>query len=132
MGITRKRVFGFCLLLALSSLTLTPSLAQKGTNVERRISFARGRSSATVKGYIADRMTTHEYLLGASAGQTLTVRLSSARKDVSICVTYPSGQMPANSCGRSFSGTLPADGDYSIIVDSKREDTAYSIFVSIR
>jgi hypothetical protein len=132
MGITRKLVFSFCLLSVLSSVAVTPALAQKGTNVQRRVNFARGRSSATVKGHIADRLTTHEYLLGASAGQTLTVRLSSARKDVNICVVYPSGEPPTHACGRSFSDSLPVDGDYSIIVDSKRENASYSIFVSIR
>lgn len=116
-----------CALLMWSSL----GLAQKGTNVEKRISFARGRSSATVKGFIADRMTTHEYKVEAKAGQTLSVSIAS-KKDVDMCLSYPDGSSPDDSCGKSLSATLPADGDYSIIVDSKREDTSYSITVSIR
>jgi hypothetical protein len=39
MGITRKLVFSFCLLSVLLSVGLMPALAQKGTNVERRVSL---------------------------------------------------------------------------------------------
>jgi hypothetical protein len=106
---------------------------QKGTNVEKRVRFARGKSSATMKGFIADRMTTHEYKIGARAGQTLTVAFVSPRKDVDVCIVYPSGGEPENSCGRrSFSVRLPDDGDYSIIIDSKRENTSYTLTVSVR
>ncbi|MDQ3799603.1 MAG: hypothetical protein M3384_09145 [Acidobacteriota bacterium] len=109
------------------------AFAQKGTNVEKRVRFARGKSSATMKGTIADRMTTHEYKIGARAGQTLTVRFVSPRKDVDVCIVYPNGGEPENSCGRrSFSVRLPDDGDYSIIIDSKRENTAYTLTVSVK
>jgi hypothetical protein len=85
---------------------------QKGTNVEKRIGFARGKSSRTVKGFIADRLTTHEYKIGARAGQILTVNFVSPRKDVDVCIAYPNGGEPENSCGRrSFFVRLPDDGD---------------------
>src|SRR5215213_3964717 len=111
VGLAAFFVFGF--------FVSTDAFAQKGTNVEKRVRFARGKSSATMKGTIADRLTTHEYKIGARAGQTLTVTFKSPRKDVDVCIVYPNGGEPENSCGRrAFSVTLPDDGDYSIIIDS--------------
>ena len=122
----------FALLVALSLPQMNALAQGKGETVERRIKFLKGRSSATVKGFIADRMTTHVYKVGARSGQTLSVQLASARKEVSICVIYPNGSSPDHGCGRSFKGILPSDGDYSILVDPKRENTSYSMTVTIR
>jgi hypothetical protein len=130
------KVFGKYLLVGLFVFLAFGSMSvfgQKGTNVEKRISFARGKSSRTVKGFIADRLTTHEYIIGARAGQIMTVNFVSPRKDVDVCITYPNGGEPENSCGRrSFSVRLPDDGDYSIIIDSKRENAAYTLTVSVK
>jgi hypothetical protein len=131
--INKRGAVRFCTLLVLSSIAMSMALAQKGTNVERRITFPRGQSSTNIRGFIADRMTTHEYKIKAKAGQTLSAQFSSPRTDVDMCVSYPPGSDgPENPCGRTFTGTLPVDGDYSIIVDSKREKTSYSIAVSVR
>ena len=85
-----------------------------------------------MKGYIPDRLTTHLLKVRARAGQTLSVRLATARRDVDMCVVYPNGSTPDGGCGRGFTGVLPEDGDYSIIVDSKRDKTSYAVTVSIR
>jgi hypothetical protein len=125
IGLLAFFVFGF--------FAATDAFAQKGTNVEKRVRFARGKHSATMKGTIADRLTTHEYKVGARAGQTMTVMFVSARKDVDVCIAYPNGGEPEDSCGRrSFSVTLPDDGDYSIIIDSKRENTSYTLTVTVK
>jgi hypothetical protein len=130
------RSFGKYFLIGLAIILVFGAInvfAQKGTNVERRVRFARGKSSATMKGTIADRMTTHEYKIGARAGQILTVRFASPRRDVDVCIAYPNGGEPENSCGRrAFSVTLPADGDYSIIIDPRRENTSYTLTVTIK
>ena len=104
----------------------------KGESVERRVTFPRGRTSATVKGFIPDRLTTHLLKVGARAGQTLSVRLASTRSQASMCVVYPNGDTPDGGCGRAFTGVLPADGDYSILVDPKRDKISYTATVSIR
>ncbi|HEX8734446.1 MAG TPA: hypothetical protein VF721_03935 [Pyrinomonadaceae bacterium] len=119
--------------LALGFFGSVEAFAQKGTNVEKRVRFVRGKHSATVKGTISDRMTTHEYKIGARAGQTLTLKFTSPRKDVDVCIVYPNGGEPENSCARrAFSVTLPDDGDYSIIIDSKRENTSYTLTVTVK
>jgi hypothetical protein len=126
-------LIGWATVLALGFFGSLDAFGQKGTNVEKRVRFARGKHSATVKGFIADRMTTHEYKIGARAGQTLTLTFTSPRKDVDVCIVYPNGGEPENSCARrAFSVMLPDDGDYSIIIDSKRENTSYTLTVSVK
>ena len=116
-----------------AALHVAPALAQaKGESVERRVTFPRGRTSATVKGYIPDRLTTHLLKVRAKAGQTLSVRLTSTRSEASMCVVYPNGDTPDGGCGRAFTGVLPEDGDYSILVDPKRDRISYTATVSIR
>lgn len=121
-------LFGLCAVLAVSVSTF----AQKGANVERRIKFARGKYSTTIKSSIADRLTTHEYKIAAKKGQTLTVVFASQRNDVDVCLTFPNGGEPEDSCGkRKYVVTLPDNGDYSIIIDSKHENTSYTLTVSV-
>src|SRR6266550_8654999 len=60
----------------------TGVLAQKGTSIVTRISFARGRTTAIERGSVRRGMS-HDYLLKARAGQTMTVNLA-ARGGVSF------------------------------------------------
>lgn len=107
------------------------AFGQKGETVEKRVKFAAGKSSVTMKGYIADRMTTNLYMVRARAGQTLTVVFSSARKDADVCLLFPNGSQ--DLCGRrKYSVKLTGDGDYQILVDSKRENLAYTLTVSVK
>lgn len=129
-----RKIYGFLLFALFAVLIFSASVsAQKGTNVEKTIVFARGKSSATVRGFIADRLTTHEYKIDAREGQTMTVLFSSPRKDVDVCVTTPLPGTPSDVCGkRRYVKTLPIDGVYLITIDSKRENTSYTLTVSIK
>lgn len=106
------------------------AFGQKGDTTEKRIKFAEGKSSAILKGFIADRLTTNLYRVRARAGQTLTVVFNSARRDADVCVHFPTSE---DFCGRrKYSFRLTADGDYEILVDSSRENLAYTLTVSVR
>jgi len=109
----------------------TAVFGQKGDTVEKRVKFARGKSSVTMRGFIADRMTTNLYIVKARAGQTLTVIFNSARKDADVCILFPSGGQ--DLCGRrKYSVKLTVDGNYQILVDSYRENLAYTLTVSVK
>ena len=106
------------------------AFGQKGETLEKRLKFARGKSSVTVKGSITDRLTTNLYLVKARAGQTLTVTFNSPRKDVDVCVHFPDNR---DFCGqRKYSFKLETDGDYEILVDGHRENIRYSLTVSVK
>jgi hypothetical protein len=86
-----------------------------------RIKFARGRTSATVTGRVANGGRVC-YVAGARRGQTLTATLSSATGKVQI---FESGDT-------SYSAEVEQSGDQSICVDNLGKATSYTLTVSIR
>lgn len=125
--------FAMGLLVGFCAIDSFAQMGMKGTNVERKIKFAKGKSTATVKDSIADRNTTHTWLVTAKAEQTMTVVFTSKRKDVDFCVDFPNGGMEEDTCSkRKWTLKLPDDGDYTFVVDSKRENTPYTITVTIK
>lgn len=83
----------------------------KGTH---RVRFPRGAVSTSVHG-----MTDGEakFLLGARAGQTMTVHVYSRDGEAPLVVTGPGGERLASvDDGGTWSGPLPKTGDYTIAV----------------
>jgi hypothetical protein len=63
----------------------------------------------------------------------MTVVFTSTRKDVDFCIGFPNGGEPEDSCGkRKWTIELPDDGNYEFIIDSKRENTPYTLTVTIK
>jgi len=119
-------------LLVMQLLIAVAVAGQKGTSVVSRISFARGRTTAVLTGTVRRGMS-HDYLLKARAGQTMTVHLS-ARGDVSFVVRTPGGDTLADF-SKDWSGELPESGDYRINVlpDTNTERTiSYTLEVTVR
>jgi hypothetical protein len=86
-----------------------------------RIRFARGRTSATVRGNVA-RGGRVCYVAGARSGQTLTATLSSQSGKAQI---FESGDT-------SYSLDVEISGDQSVCVDNLGKATGYMLTVSIR
>ena len=109
-----------------------PSAAQcRGTDraVTRQVNFARGRTTAVIK----DRVrlcTSHEWVLRARGGQTMTVHLVAGRK-TSFTVQSPSGTVEGADGVKDWSGVLPENGDYVIIIGTDAT-AAYTLEVTIR
>ena len=105
----------------LLGILATPALAAEDA-VRERMSFAPGATSATatdkVMGY-----SSHEYLVGAAAGQIMTVKLETANKSTYFNVWAP-GKMPGKDealfagaiSGDVFSDKLAETGDYMVQV----------------
>ncbi len=128
----RKTILGIFTIVLFAAMA-TASFAQKGNDVERKIKFAKGKSSATVKDTIADRNTTHSWIVGVKAGQKMTVVFTSTRKDVDFCISYPNGGMDDDSCSKRKWIIEPTeDGNYSFTIDSKRENTPYTLTVTVK
>ncbi len=99
-------------------------------NRTRRIQFARGTSSAVVEDAVV-RGTRDTYLLGARARQRMTVSISSVEQNAVFDVVAPNGQVIKQEA-TSFTGALPATGDYRIVVGGTRGNATYKLQVSIR
>jgi hypothetical protein len=105
----------FCCLFAALMLVAAPTFAQSDI-VKRPVQFAKGKSGATIKGSVTGDETV-DYTLRAAAGQTMTVKLSSAS------AVYHNVLPPGSTGEALFVGsrdgsrsttTLPASGDYTI------------------
>jgi len=98
----------------------------------RRVQFKRGTSSATLSGRVNITMPDM-YIIGARAGQVMTVQLTAPNKSVRFILMTPKPTSLFDDKRRSWSGPLPENGDYTIIVEGDAERGAtYSMTVSIK
>ena len=97
----------------------------------RRVQFKRGASSTTVQGKVSIALPD-TYLLGARAGQVMTVQLTSQSKSVRFLVMSPTSRNLMADNSRSWTGTLPETGDYTILVDADENGGTYSMMISIK
>lgn len=105
-----------------------------------RISFARGKSSATISGSILED-SEKTYLVGARAGQTITIKITDGggNNDVIFHLVAPDGSFPMGMAGEmpefdtNWSGKLPKTGDYKIVLGTIEPAKAnFKMSVSIR
>ena len=107
--------------------------AQKGRSVVRRINFPRGRTATILKGTVR-RGLSHDYLLRARRGQTMTVHLTTDAAGMSLTILRPDGETWLDDI-KDWSGELPSTGTYRINVlpDTTTErPTQYALEVMIR
>ena len=123
----------FFLLFAVISNSVS---AQDGGKITHRVRFARGQSSATLKGKIKKNQEII-YTLGASKGQTLTARVtaSTPNHDVVFTIEGPGNRalMEEGDLNTEWTGQLPESGDYQIslgMIESEFSD--YTLEVSVR
>ncbi|HMF55974.1 MAG TPA: hypothetical protein VK619_06420 [Pyrinomonadaceae bacterium] len=132
MNTFRTRTARIILLLVVTTLMTASVPAQRGTSIVRRVRFARGRTSTVLRGTLR-RGVSHDYLLGASAGQTMSVHLASPG-GLSFSIIGPYGRALADFT-RDWSGELPANGDYRINVlpdTSTNQAFPYTLEITIR
>lgn len=96
----------------------------------QRIQFARGSNATTVQSAVV-RGTRDTYLLNARARQTMTVSISSVENNAVFDIIAPNGQNLKTET-TSFTGRLPATGDYKIVVGGTRGNATYRLQVSIK
>lgn len=109
------------------------AVAQHGTSIVTRIKFARGRTTTVEKGSV-HRGMSHDYLLKAGSGQSMTVHLA-ASGQVCFDLYSPGLRDQLANCSRDWEGSLPASGDYRINVlpDTTTErNISYTLKVTVR
>jgi hypothetical protein len=117
----------------------TSTLAADGIE-SRPLQFAKGASSATVKGSLRGDKTI-DYKLRAKAGQTMSVALKTSNSANYFNVLPPGSTGEAifigSTSGNDWTGPLPADGEYTVRVylmrsAARRNETAdYTLTVGI-
>ena len=127
------------LLLIVAIAGVSTALAQDEIRKDR-ISFERGESQTTVEGSITGYDSV-DYLVGARAGQDMSVTLESDHSNSYFNVIPPDEENVAvfvgSTSGSRYSGQLDLDGDWKIRVylmraAARREETAsYSLTVGV-
>jgi hypothetical protein len=135
---SRAACSGFAMGFALFAVVSWASAA--GTIESKPVHFAKGASSATLKGALKGDKTI-DYKLGAKAGQTMSVTLKSSNGANYFNVLPPGSSDVAvfvgSTGGNEWTGQLTADGDYTIRVylmrsAARRGETAsYTLTVGI-
>jgi len=100
------------------TMALALSLSARAQVRPARVQFAKGASSKTLSGTLKGDETI-DYLVGARAGQRMDVKLKSQNTSNYFNVLPPGSDTAlfvGASEGNTFSGPLPASGDYRIRV----------------
>jgi len=110
--------------LKITILAMILAMAASDSLAQTRIRFARGRSSATVKGTLAAG-ATKGFVLRASQGQNLTGTLSSANGKAD----FTQGSLHDTQ----YSKTVEENGDVYISVDNHgSRATTFTLTISIQ
>lgn len=113
-GKTKLRLVALLLLIVVSSSDV---LAQK------RISFRKGSSSATVRGRIGANGYL-EYTINGRAGQVMTIKITSGNGAVTVNA--------GSASGKDFSLEMSGGDHLLSIVNTARSATTYTLTVSIQ
>ena len=105
------------------------------------VRFPKGRTTVILKGRTtggpseSGGMDPITYRLRAKAGQTLTLHLTSAKKNAVFGVWAPGmDPLDGGQTSTDWSGNLPKTGNYEISVwpEDETTDTAFTLEVTIR
>ena len=133
MNIHSQQLIRRGLAVAFAGSLALSSLGAQG--VKKKIQFERGSSSAAVKGAVI-RGESDRYYLGAKKGQTMSVKISSEEDNAVFQVYLPGEQETLPGAGegedtKDWSGELPRDAEYVIVVGGTRGNASYTLKVSI-
>jgi len=124
------------LITALAAIAVfSVAVITSADGVTKRIKFAKGRSSATVSNSVirGDRDT---YIVGAKAGQRMTVKITSLESNAVFQIQDPSGNYLLDAGeeadATNVTNSLPENGDYRIIVGGTRGNASYKLTVVIK
>ncbi len=103
--------------------------------VKQKVRFARGTSSATIHGTVV-RGQRDRYYLAAKKGQTMMVKITSTESNAVFQIYFAGEQEALEGAGEDddatqWSGELPADNDYVIVVGGTRGNATYTLKISI-
>ena len=115
------------------ALALSSTFAE---GVKQKVRFARGTSSATIHGAVV-RGDRDRYYVSAKRGQTMSVKITSREDNAAFEIYFSGEQESLEGAGEeddatNWSGELPADNDYVIVVGGTRGNASYTLTISIK
>jgi hypothetical protein len=130
---TTRNAKALCGLSLIALLIVTTSAVPAlGARVHtRRIKFPRGRTTVVLKNAVV-RGDSDRYLLRAMSGQTMTVHLTSVEDNAVFEVYAPRSGRTMSGATTDWTGELPRNGDYIIMVSGTRGNADYTLEVTVR
>lgn len=121
--------------LALLVLFTVIALQANAAGVNKRVRFPRGANATTIAGSVI-RGDRDRYLIGARAGQKMTVKISAEEQNAVFQIYQPGNSKTLAGAGEGqdatdWSGSLPVTGDYTIVVGGTRGNATYKLNVKI-
>ncbi|HVS20371.1 MAG TPA: hypothetical protein VHD88_00910 [Pyrinomonadaceae bacterium] len=103
--------------------------------VKRKVRFVRGTSSTTITGAVI-RGDRDRYYVGAKKGQTMSVKITSLEKNAVFQIYFHGEEESLPGAGdgddaTKWSGELPIDNEYVIVVGGTRGNATYTLTISI-
>jgi len=104
--------------------------------IKKKVRFAKGTSSTTIRGSVV-RGDRDRYYVTAKKGQTMSVKITS-RENNAVFQVYLSGEqesLPGAGDGddaTKWSGQLPADSEYTIVVGGTRGNATYTLTIAVK
>ena len=123
------------LVAALVLLALAAGAGAAQQEAVRRVRFARGASSAVLQGSVV-RGDRDRFVVGARAGQRLQLSITSLENNAVFHIVAPGGRGALRGAGemddaRRWAGSLPATGDYVVVVGGTRGNATYRLTIRI-
>lgn len=110
-------------------------------SAQKRVKFPAGKNSVILKGKTtggpseSGSMNPVSFLVRAKKGQTMTLHLTSAKKNAVFAVYLPKMEDLIHDAtnGKDWTGVLPKTGDYEIMVFPEDEvtDTTFTLEIII-
>jgi hypothetical protein len=104
--------------------------------VKKKVRFAQGTSSTTIRGAVI-RGERDRYYLGAKARQTITVKITSTEKNAVFQIYFHGEEESLPGAGEdddatTWTGELPIDNEYVIVAGGTRGNATYTLTISIK
>ena len=121
--------------ILLTTVLISSFLIFGQTEQTKRIKFAKGKSSATVRDSVL-RDEVNYYLVKVGTGQRMTIKITSVANNASFRILKPSGEYVQGAGEmddpKDWSGETAEPGDYKIEVGADRGNATYRLTVSAR
>lgn len=104
--------------------------------VKKKVRFAKGTSSVTIREAVV-RGDRDRYYVGAKAGQRMSVKITSVEKNAVFQIYFHGEEETLPGAGdddgaTNWSGQLPIDNEYVIVVGGTRGNATYALTISIK
>ena len=104
--------------------------------VKKKVRFAKGTSSTTIRNAVI-RGEQDRYYIGAKAGQTMSVKITSTEKNAVFQIYFHGEEESLPGAGdgddaMNWTGKLPIDNEYVIVVGGTRGNATYALTISIK